>query len=202
MKVLHVFDNNINYWKDRYNRMAGEKVVGHGGWSKQQYNEEYEKWKDHFVMFMDKIKSQTNSILDFGCGIGRWQEFLLEYGDYCGCDIIDFSSKNFELIKNYLIPFVGVKFDLIWTCVTLQHVIDDDLLENYIRQFYNRLKTNGKLIITENVSNNKSNNYISFRSLNDYLNLFKKFRFVNTSYLIFNSSNEDHAIMLFEKGKM
>lgn len=189
------FNNNISYWKDRYGKMSGERVVGNINWTEKEYNMEYERWRSYYV----KIMKPADLILDFGCGIGRWSSFLSEYGSYHGCDIIDFPGKNFELIKDCIIPFGKTQFDLIWTCVVLQHIIDERLLENYIQQFHSRLKNNGRVIITENISDNRSNNYIMYRSLKDYVSLFKEAGFEKWDYMIFSSSNEDHVIIEFKK---
>jgi len=206
---------NKQYWNNRYNKMTGEKVVGHKHWSLEQYNRENEKWVKLFSKTFEKLNIQKiYSVLDFGCGVGRWIPFLKQYClYYCGVDIIEkalnqakekaylYNNVNFGLIENGLIPnLIGnCGYDLIWSVVCLQHVIDDKLLDLYISQFYKILRPNSWIISVENVSENKSNEYIKFRSYADYAKMFKHHKFKPISVEYFESSGEKHAIMVFQK---
>ena len=203
------FNNNIDYWINRYSEMNGKNVVGRRDWSQDQFNEENAKWASKISPFLDLIK--PTKILDFGCGIGRWVPLLTAYTkDYYGCDIIEqaiktlietyeIESKNVSLVENNSIPFGRNKFDLIWTCVVLQHVIDDDLLKHYLKHFSNRLKKGGHVICTENVLNAKSSSYMRFREIDEYQELFTNSGFTFVDKTTFISSKEPHAVMLFKK---
>lgn len=198
-------DNNINYWKYRYDKMSGQKTVGFGGWSTEQYNKMNAEFNTLFKSIVKETK--VENILDFGCGIGRWKEMLKEIGDnYYGTDIlekIDVSTEdreNFEIIKIYSIPFGELKFDFIFSCVTLQHIIDEALLMHYIKQFYNRLSDGGTFFAIENTHNKESNYYLTYREEKEYIRIFEKMGFAvdvkeNYSWGI----DEKHSIFLCTK---
>lgn len=188
--------------------MTGEKVVGHKGWKFQEYAISYLRWSKKFEQYMPNVK--LGNVLDFGCGIGRWIPLLTKYFDhYYGVDIeqrainrasmifSEVPGGNFQLIKDEYIPIPNIKFDIIWTCVTLQHIVDDKLLLNYARQFVSRLNPYGTIFCTENISENSSNEYISFRNIRYYEILFENFGLKLANHEIFSESGELHAIMIF-----
>jgi len=195
------YNNNLEYWKNRYDKMPGEKVVGNAMWTSEQYESEYALWRMRIDPVLEGIKDSIHYVLDFGSGIGRWMGLLSKYCDYyyC-CDIMKFNLPNFKQIKNNIIPFKNIKFDLIWACVTLQHVVDRSLLEYYLQQFYDLLNDNKYILIVENTSQNKNKNYLIFRSVEEYIKLFDKFKFTKVVIKKFISSGEEHSIILFKKG--
>ena len=204
------FNTNLDYWNNRYKEMKGINVVGRFDWSESEYKSEKDKWASLVGPFIEEI--EPKKVLDFGCGIGRWVQFFEKYGikDYFGCDIveksIDLIKTNFPDIKNISlinetnkIPFSPNKFDLIWTCTVLQHIIDDNLLNFYIEQFYKRLKKDGHVLCVENITNAPNSDYITFRSFDEYKSLFENQGFKCITSVEFEASNEPHMIMLFEK---
>ena len=198
-------DNNQQYWIGRYKRVGGKRTVGRGDWT----DEEYQKFKDTFSPYLRLLVGQycpssVQNVLDFGCGIGRWIELFYEF-NYYGADIVEhvieedrtnFPNLQFDVIKENIIPFKGVKFDVIWTFVVLQHVVDDELLECYANQFYNRMNKNGVLITIENMTIGKNNTYIKFRKIDEYLSLFQKvgFKLIHKETQIKN-----HPTIVFKK---
>lgn len=180
----------------------------------------------HKILIKNNIIDNINNVLELGCGIGRWvssfQKSIKIYyttnniinyiiksiaSNYYGCDIIEYAldkarelnkSKycHFELIKNNTIPFNDKKFDLVFTCVCLQHIIDDNLLNHYMNQIYNRLNDNKYILIIENITKTKSNDYIKFRTKENYETILKENKFEIIDFLIFESSNEPHILIL------
>jgi SAM-dependent methyltransferase len=199
------YNINYNYWAKRYKDKGGEKTVGQSSWSDEQYSNFILESTPILKDILQKHCTPT-SILDFGCGIGRWIPLLESIFDiYFGVDIIEdpikqcqkyFPNSKVALMKNHIIPAEKESFDNVWTYVTLQHIVDLDLLDNYVHQFYNLLKTNGICIITENCSGNRTNDYMSFRPPEVYINIFEKNKFVlETKYKKINK----HATMVFSK---
>jgi len=204
-------NNNLAYWKQRYSTMAKENVVGHRNWTDKEYKKELSTWNSKLRPFLDSIKkNKLKKALDFGCGIGRFMPLLSDYCDtYFGCDILDEpinearelvkDEQRIALIENHQIPFDNTKFDLIFSSVTLQHVIDLNLLKSYINQFYKRLNPKGSVLIVENILNAPSNNYLIFRPKETYIKIFENAGFELIKEDVFESSNEPHAILLFSK---
>ena len=177
---------NQEYWVNRYNNMSGEKVVGHKNWSVEQYIQTIKLWTGYYQPILKDITNDLSKVLDFGCGVGRWIPLLAEYfKEYYGVDIVITAidnakhqvpstiKSNFDLIKDDIIPFGNTTFDMIWTCVALQH-ITDDLLFEYISQFRQRMNPGGYLLCTENIAERENAEYIFFRGSDFYINLFEK----------------------------
>lgn len=216
--------SNKKYWISRYSEMKGFNVVGHRSWSYEQYIEETKKFfkyiEKHIPFDKDECKSNNlSSVLDFGCGIGRCIPFLSKFFNiYFGVDIVEeiiirnrkkFKNKNdyncqltFETIRPDGVIPVNTTFDLIFSNVVLQHVVDDNLLRFYVQQFRTLCKNNGKIMIIENIDQKPKkyvdvSKYIKFRSFNDYRSLFNPYfdlKLVDK----FISSKEEHAVMIGE----
>lgn len=198
-------DNNIKYWETRYKNMSGIQTVGGRGINIEKYNRTNKAFLD-IIQSLLEGKTITNC-LDFGCGIGRWQPYLTTISKfYYGCDIIknvieeckikyDPSISSFDVITNNKIPFNNIKFDLIWTCVVLQHVVNEDLLKSYVSQFKDRLNTGGIIFITENIYKASNNNYLCFRGREEYELLFKEFNLKMVKTYDFDTK-EPHGIFI------
>lgn len=207
---------NRTYWENRYEKMSGEQVVGNRVWNNDKYIEENKKWESLFNQILIDINdgNENKTVLDLGCGIGRWIPLLTKfYTNYYGVDIVTVATNESKKIldalniKNYslglihdgTIPFNTMKFDLIWTCVSLQHIVDDNLLEYYITQFSNMISESGKVMITENIFKTKNNDYIKFRSPKEYISIFKKYGFSPIIQTEIVASREPHTIIVFKK---
>jgi SAM-dependent methyltransferase len=171
------FHNNIEYWRNRYKQRGLSNTVGPATYNAR----EQRKLWDVMAGILSSYTPTRGCLLDFGCGGGRFCEFLSRRADYYfGCDIVEevvyanvsaFSHipfVQFGIMKDNTIPFGNAKFDTIITVVVLQHVIDDELLSHYFRQFANRLKPGGRLIIFENMAGKVGNDYIKFRRSSEY----------------------------------
>jgi SAM-dependent methyltransferase len=201
---MNDFFENKDYWENRYKTLGGKRTVGKSGWTKEAYDKCRIIWTDWFIPALSFLQLEgINNTLDFGCGHGRWYNLLNSISNkYYGTDLIKQETDadaHFEVIKDNTIPFDSLKFDLIFTCVTLQHVIDDLLLKHYITQFYYRLNPGKFIFIVENVANAKDNTYIKFRSIETYRNLFEVAGFTLLYYDSMNMGGEPHALQIFQK---
>ena len=197
-------NQNKEYWIKRYKDKGGIRTVGRSNWTQ----EDYDKFMIKVTPIVKEIiikECKLTSILDFGCGIGRWIPLLDElFEEYYGVDLIeqavnecrDNFNNNILLLTDSKIPLEENIVDNIWTYVTLQHVIDLELLENYIQQFYKLLKPDGVCVITENSCGNRTNNYMSFRPPKIYMDMFTNngFEFINR----YDKINQ-HTTLVFRK---
>jgi len=145
-----------------------------------QLNSIHQKNLLHF--FQKNKFNQFNSILDFGCGVGRNYKFLQSISkSYFGIDISDEMLKKHEgkvvLYDGKDLPFPENHFDLIFCFWVLQHIIDDKDLIKTISEFYRCLANDGIVIICERSSKtkaekNKSSQYINRRPPKQYIKLF------------------------------
>lgn len=199
------------YFTGRYKKLGGKKTVGSLSWTDKDYLKETNKIKRAVKPFMEDIVNQQD-VLDFGCGIGRWVTFLSKsFENYYGADITEPMLAEairkhrhkgfFKVIElDGVIPFGRQRFDLIWTCVVLQHLTDDAILQFYVKQFYDRLKNNGKIIIVENIHKATSNTYIKYRTALDYIEIFKDHGFILERQDVLTSAKEEHGVFRFAKG--
>lgn len=199
------YNYNKSYWDNRYSKVGGKKTVGKKDWSEDQYFKFINQHTESLKLCLE-LYCKRGLVLDFGCGIGRWVSLLDEvFDDYVGIDITEqaiVESKRIYSDKKFLHINEDFKIDIcpqtIWTNVVLQHIIDDDLLQHNIAQFYRFIDDNGTVIITESHNNNKTfkNNYISHRSFNTYQLLFNNvgFKTVYCKELI-----PQHHTIVFQK---
>ncbi|MBB6732246.1 methyltransferase [Cohnella zeiphila] len=89
-------ENTRNFYNERakaMESMANPYVAVLLGDQNPRHAEEWNRFEKDFVLPQLRI-SQTNSVLDIGCGIGRWAESIIPHaGYYCGTD---FSSEMIE----------------------------------------------------------------------------------------------------------
>jgi len=209
------YNINLGYWLNRYEILGGRKTVGHISWDDADYLYEKTEIQKQLKRFLPSVPEFN--ILDFGCGICRHMELLKEVypnGTYYGTDIVsgvihenkiyhESEKCHFELFDGYKIPFTEprlVMFNLIFCSVVLQHIIDNDLLDLYISQFWKRVKEKGYVLIYENIhSENKDKDYIKFRTAQTYHSLFEKvgFEFIRSETGV--SMSELHIAILFRK---
>ncbi len=77
------------------------------------------------------ITLKDGDVLDFGCGSGRWVDYIATHGaNYHGVDISDemiavcksrYPSVTFELVDDLSIPFASDSFDFIFSIAVLHH---------------------------------------------------------------------------------
>ncbi|GAG44274.1 unnamed protein product, partial [marine sediment metagenome] len=105
-------------------------------------------------------------------------------------------NTSFMLLVDNLIPY-GT-YSCIWSCVCLQHIVDEELLKCMAEQMEDRLHNGGYLFLTENVSDHASNHYLAFRSVEEYAKLFSGLELIiqaETGAM----GQEAHVIMVFQK---
>ncbi len=166
------------HWEEKYQAKGGHRTVGSPAWSEKKYLEIQRRFEPVLETLLAEYAAGKRRVLDFGCGIGRWRSALKKhFTEYYACDIVDQLEReegdNFQCIENGKIPFDDRKFDCIFTCVVLQHVVEDESLRSIIRQFHERLGDAGILLITENTTTGIANHGdIRYRSVYQYKNIF------------------------------
>jgi len=210
-------DNNLEYWEKRYAKCGGRKTVGNRLWDDERYDEAIRQLAEEVSPILHNHSESVDdaNVLDFGCGIGRWTALLqLFFNDYHGVDIceaaLDLAAEThqapdepnapqFGLVLDGTIPGEGV-YSAIWTCVCLQHIVDEELLKATLQQFHARLADDGIVIVTENVSDHVTNNYLAFRPVERYAELFLEAGMVMLKSAPTTAmGQETHATMVFCK---
>lgn len=132
---------------------------------------EFEKSKDSFLSYIDKSddryriiyreissleKSGGNTILDLGCGKGRYLKNLAEDmpdNYYTAVDlsegVMDYFEEGIAVRKQGSltdIPYGDDVFDMVYACESLEHAID---IENALREMARVTRPGGKIIVID-----------------------------------------------------
>ena len=123
----------MRYWEERY-----KQVQAKGGnfdamicWNEVQYLAEKMKITSEIKAFLTELK--VTSVLDFGCGCGRFCD-LFNPAAYTGADIIpELIKKNREEHPDKDWDYMSVdplklKYDLIFCFTVLQHLPEEEFL--------------------------------------------------------------------------
>jgi len=91
-------------------------------------------------------------LLDYGCGVGRNYDFLSsKCQQYVGVDISFGMIKNAKgkvfQIDGINLPFQNNVFSLIYSFWVLQHVVEDNILDDILSEFNRCLKADGIVIM-------------------------------------------------------
>ena len=104
--------------------------------------------------------TRRDSVLDFGCGVGRLTRFLASHFQHSiGVDMsermiskareLNPSISNCQFIVNpgeHLQAFSDNYFDMVYSIFVLQHISSRRTIESYLSEFVRVLKENGLLI--------------------------------------------------------
>jgi SAM-dependent methyltransferase len=197
-----IMNNYSWFWRDRYDRLGGKRTVGAAGWSESYYEELRLQFEPVAHDILARHMHHRRAALDFGCGIGRWRPLLKRnVANYYATDIVDRlvpePDDQFQLIEDHHIPFCDAKFDLIFTCVVLQHVTDETLLHHYLEQFRTRLQASGILMLTENTTTGIPNHiWLVYRSPYQYLQLLQRHGFAAQWVHTHIFDGEEHGIFI------
>jgi SAM-dependent methyltransferase len=171
MPLLHdikiYFQMMFNYkpkkfWNELLSNSFDLRGVGHYRMSNEENLKMYEEKKKILTGEMIKtgfIITPEMNILEIGCGVGYWTEFLKELGtkNYTGNDIAEISVKNLQELYpefNFIhgdiseIKLPAESFDLAVMIDVTQHITDDERFNRAISNIWNSIKKDGYFIVT------------------------------------------------------
>lgn len=127
----------VTYWPARYERQ-GPSYVAKGGSTVS----DAEQLADLTPILRGLPSGGT--VLDFGCGPGRFRPVLEERFDaYVGMDLIQgFGTEP-------LAPVAGRGFDAIVTVFVLQHIVDEAIYTATVTDLYEGLSEGGYLFVVD-----------------------------------------------------
>lgn len=167
---MSIFKGKNNYNSDkefttRTIKRLKDKSKGNIGTSKSGFLHDggdfrnFPKLPPYVIWIRDQIgKNNELNILEVGCGFGRWAPILEGYyKTYTGVDItkerIEYANKNYKK-ENRTFKHVGkewnfdVKFDVIFCCYVLQHLVVPDTIA-LLKNMERNLKDDGKILAWE-----------------------------------------------------
>jgi ubiquinone/menaquinone biosynthesis C-methylase UbiE len=175
------------YWEKRAKDL-GPKAVAHLGWTHTRYIEATEQWWQR----LDPGPG-AGTLLDFGCGVGRFALRLALNGWHViGVDISpemlrmaeklsrvqreEGLSLRFELLApGQPLPYPDGFFNGLFIATVLQHVRDENF-STTVQDICRMLKPGASLCLCENTAHMKDrmshSGHITFRSQREYLEAF------------------------------
>jgi SAM-dependent methyltransferase len=103
------------------------------------------------------------SVLDYGCGTGRWVDFLRGYGfRYTGVDLSaglltiakrQHPNTEFRKVDGQSIPYGDAQFDVVWSIAVVHHN-PPDRQEHLLAEFSRVIRSGGVLVLLEGTGRN------------------------------------------------
>lgn len=182
------------YWKKRVAKYGRHSVLNIGH-SHDEFDAVTKTQKDFlFPLLRDHLTGEEKSILDFGCGPGRFTSDLANIlsGQAIGVDpiseLIDLAPKTgnveYRTMLGRDIPADDNSMDIVWVCLVLGGITEDDELIHIREEIIRVLKDGSLIFLVENTSDKPNNTYWKYRSEEFYLELFsaEKLEYVSKYY--------------------
>ena len=179
-----------DYWRDRLShekyRKTMEKICSYQ--PKEYWEKRAKNWIPQAANmvtenadvkeFLDEIKPR--SVIDIGCGDGRWYQFLKDNGveKYKGTDIsgnlinaakVRFPGVDFQEVKVEDMQPEAEKFDLAFSYTTFEHIVEKD-----IEQAVKAVKGIAKQLLLIEPEDFKSRNYCHAHPYRTLFNVVKE----------------------------
>lgn len=180
---------DYKYWRDRHKQKLGLlSAVGQRTYSDKANFYIYKLVKDQYGKLLRKINLPKGSkILDAGCGLGLFTEFLISKGfEVDACDIssnaLAYLKKRNPDVKTICRPLFLLSNDKQYDCIhcfdVLYHILDDEKYELSLKKF-SKIATK-YIILHERFLNRKPfvvSKHIKFRSYTQLKNKLKQLGF-------------------------
>jgi SAM-dependent methyltransferase len=153
--------SGVEYWQERVRALGEHSVlnVGHLG-SRVDEVTAFQQ-TELFPYFTACLEGWERTVLDFGCGPGRFTPDLarLVNGEAVGVDPIErllelaprTASVRYEVMEEGFVPLPDDSFDVIWVCLVLGG-IKDPFLQRTLAELNRLLRFNGLLFLVENTT--------------------------------------------------
>ena len=155
-------DITSDYWVARH-RAQGKDYVSRRG--VDNYEEQRKIITAAVRSELDTARAGHAGIfhaLDFGCGVGRFHNLLWEYVD--ALDALDWvdsalaevrrcnADTNVVRYDELPLPLAEGKYNLVWLCMVLQHVVSPERFNKTCQQIGEAAAPGAKFILIENAS--------------------------------------------------
>ncbi len=193
--------NYLNYWRTRMAK--GPDQAGFDGRNADHQGDVIWKFIKPWISDLS-----PRSVLDFGCGYGRFLRrmcALWPSAQFHGVDLsteaieyIERDCNGFDCGKPKLSTFVpaSIKVDLIFDCLCLQHITDEDILRKTVSDLAKVLKPGGHLVLFENIACPGAD-HVRDMIAADYMNLWPELHWSDCGVLFLGF--QGHALLVGQK---
>ncbi|OLE22997.1 MAG: hypothetical protein AUI36_33665 [Cyanobacteria bacterium 13_1_40CM_2_61_4] len=175
--------SGIEYWEQRAKKFGRRSVlnIGHS----EEEMEKVTQWQKEilFPLLRRQLTGTEKTILDFGCGPGRFTRDLAEliHGKAIGVDPVERFLKmaprddrvEYRHLSGGRIPCAAASMDMAWICLVFGGLTDPQSLDTAVQEIDRVLKPGGLLFLVENTSKKPDADYWRFRSPDAYRQLFR-----------------------------
>ena len=139
--------------------ILSEPSKRYGKWDLKEFFATGDKEIDELMRKAEVLHRPLDHVtaLDFGCGVGRLTRALAKHFEKCrGIDIspaminkaeeLNSEIRNCQFLLNKeenLRVFPADHFDMIYTNLVLQHIVNAEIIKSYVSEFVRILKTGG-----------------------------------------------------------
>jgi ubiquinone/menaquinone biosynthesis C-methylase UbiE len=199
--------SGTRYWRKRA-KQHGQRSVFNLRHPEEELETVTQMQKDIlFPILRQKLLGDERLVLDFGCGPGRFTHDLAQIlqGKAIGVDPIktlldlapQYPDVEYKVMKEADIPIETNSIDIVWICIVLGGITNENLLQKSIAEIDRGLKKNGLVFLVENTSDQPDQPHWQYRSVEMYQRLFK---FVDLNHITdYNDLNERVSIMAGRK---
>ena len=139
-----------------------------------------------YPLLRRSLDGSERTVLDFGCGTGRFTVDLAEIvgGIAIGVDptpgLLELAPRSkaveYRCMSPGEIPLPDGWADVIWVCIVLGGITDDDALRKTAGELQRVLRPGGLLFLVENTAEKPPLAHWVFRSATDYADVFSSVR--------------------------
>jgi len=182
------------YWEDRVLKY-GRRSVLNIKHSEDEYEQVTALQKARlFTILASQLNGREKVALDFGCGPGRFTPDLADLirGNSIGVDpipqFLEMAPKKdkaeYLLLENQVIPLADASADVVWVCLVLGGITEENELGQTAREINRVLKSDGLLFLVENTTDAPSAAHWKFRPFESYEKLcsFAPLRYLSDYY--------------------
>ena len=161
-------------WEARVRALGVERAIYHNGHKPEDYPTidriQFDAIMPHVVKAVRPVLPERDQrhnflTLDFGCGHGRWTPLLAEMtgGHVMGLDpteslleharVVNFHPcVNYASYRGGIIPVNDGYISLLWCCMVLSTILDDQMLQHTLAEFKRVLRPGALIAFTDNTS--------------------------------------------------
>jgi ubiquinone/menaquinone biosynthesis C-methylase UbiE len=174
-----------SYWELRAQRF-GTRAVYNLGHAPEQIDQVDRKQRSLLLpLLREDLRVGDDSLLDFGCGTGRFSGTLAEI---TGCQVtaVDPTASlvalapvhrcvRYLVVDGSTLPFDDAFFGIVWICLVLGAIRGGEL-SSVVAEINRVLRPGGLLFLVENTSDKPDSPSWALRSINAYSSLCPDFR--------------------------